>query len=307
MYTVAYTSGHHKTFLRGKPRPKAEIVLDVPPPSTPVVVQGNSSPRHGEPSARTMHSAFERVDYSLEAVARGETEVPRIELSAVPHDLQRIASTEDRKSVFLRMLLPLVLKANEEIRADRRRLRTLQRQMARHEPLSRSDSEWLADLAERYRLDPAVSFGRLLKRVDVVPPSLALAQAALESGWGTSRFARRGNALFGQWTSDTGMVPRERDDDKSHHVKTFATPLHAVEGYIHNLNTHNAYDEFRDERARQRTRGAEPDGRTLAGTLDGYAAKGPEYVEAVRRLMRHNDLESLDEARLSMEPAALTF
>lgn len=309
LYGAAWTSGHHKLFWRTKLKSKAEVVLALPAPEEMAVVQGRIPPQRGGPSARTIRNAFDQIDYSLEAVGRGDAEVPQLELSAVPHDLQRITDTETRKDVFLRMMLPLVLKVNDEIRADRRRLQGFQRRMARREPLARADAEWVAEMAARYKLDPSVSIGRLLKRVDIVPPSLALAQSANESGWGTSRFARRGNALFGQWTSggDSGMVPRARDSDKNHHVKTFDTPLEAVRAYVRNLNTHGAYDPFRDARAQERSRGAEPNGGALVGTLESYANSGPEYVAMLKRVMRANDLDALDEARLSMKPAELTF
>ncbi len=138
----------------------------------------------------------------------------------------------------------------------------------------------------------------MLRRVDGVPPSLVLAQAAEESGWGTSRFVREGNALFGQWTwtdDHRGIVPAEREEGESHRIRAFSSVKGAIQAYVRNLNTHPAYDRFRLQRAL----GAS--GYDLTATLDKYSERGLKYVETLRTIMQSNRLIALDQARLSRE------
>lgn len=243
--------------------------------------------------------------YRLQRVTTGGAGVPRLYLEAVPNDLRALRDAQVRKNVFLRTVLPLVLRVNEEIAADRARLRDLAGRLAEGGAASAEEAAWLADLAAYYKLEtPDVPL--LLKRVDVVPPSLALAQAAAESGWGTSRFAREGNALFGQWTTNPdvrGLVPLDRAGEATHRVRAFDTLLEAVRAYARNLNTHRAYAGFRCERHKQRTKGLSPDGYRLAGTLLAYSERGPDYVETLRLIMRVNDLTALDDARLGAQVA----
>jgi len=255
-----------------------------PPTPEPVAAAGL---RAGDASsARKLGAAFGRLGYRLEAVENG-SEVPRVALAKVPADLADLPGADAKKDVFLRLALPLVLLADEEIAADRRKLAALADRVGHGGALSPADTEWLDALADRYD----VARGRqaiadLLKRVDVVPPSLALGQAALESGWGTSRQVRRRNNLFGHTIDATGGGAR------------FPTLLDAVKAYLLNLNTHPAYRAMRLARAKARARGKVPDGAALAAQLGAYSELGAAYVKQLRTVIRSNDLDRLDGARL---------
>jgi Bax protein len=162
---------------------------------------------------------------------------------------------------------------------------------------ARRDESWLAELAERYQsrsAEPAA----LLRRVDVVPPSLALAQAAEESGWGTSRFVRQGNNLFGQIAA-AGLIPQ--DDSSGPAMASFDSLHGAVRAYVQNLNAHPAYDNLRRVRAQIRARGGFPDGHSRAGALGAYSEHGQAYIDGIRALIRHNGLLRFDHAKLARQ------
>jgi Bax protein len=250
-------------------------------------------------SAHTLTALFTGMGYTLEGVREGGRLVPRVFTASLPPDLERVDSVETRKAVFLKAMLPLVLRVNERILLDRGRVLALREREQSGRGLTAGERAWLEDVSRRYVVD-GLDFDRLLARVDVIPPSLALAQAAEESGWGTSRFAVEGNAAFGQWTfdSDNGIVPRERERGKSHLIRSYDHLLEGVWAYAVNLNTHPAYREFRKLRAERRRSGRELDGYELAGTLKRYAERGRAYVQSVRTIMRANRLRSLDRARL---------
>ena len=240
-------------------------------------------------SARLLDFAFSRFDYQLDSVAKGR-EVPPLVLAKVPKDLDS-AEPDTRKDVFLRLMLPLVLMADEAVATDRRRLEDIANRERQNQALSAADSKWLNQLADKYDVEPGARLvERLLSHVDVVPPSLAMAQAALESGWGTSRLAKRGNNLFGQNLEDDGVIIGQA---------RFPTLLDAVHSYVHNLNTHRAYANFRRVRALARAHGHLPNGAILAPTLTAYSELGRGYTTDVRSLIRDNDLARLDGARLS--------
>jgi Bax protein len=241
-----------------------------------------------------------RLDYPLEAVRRGEREVPRTFLASLPRELVVLRAGAERKSAFLKITLPLVLKTNEVLLERRTRIIRLQRLRASGATIPQIESRWLDRMVKRYRLK-SLDFEALLRRVDIVPPSLALAQAIEESGWGTSRFAREGNALFGQWTfkGEKGMRPLERSGDARHSVRSFDELSEAVHAYAHNLNTHRAYRYFRTRRAEQRLQGMPLDGFDLTETLAVYSERREAYVDALRALISYNGLGQFDAARLS--------
>lgn len=237
-------------------------------------------------SAARLDAAFARMGYRLDAVAKG-ARVPALFLPAVPGDLDELPDTDDKKHVFLRVMLPLVLVVNEEIAEDRRRLDAMAAGRAAR------DEAWLAELAARYGAEGAAP-AQLLRRVDMVPPSLALAQAAEESGWGTSRFVREANNLFGHVGDD--VTPQ--GDAAGPRMAAFSSLFDAVRAYVHNLNTHPAYEGLRRARAAARARGTFPDGHSLAGTLVRYSERGGAYVDTIRALIRANRLLRFDHARL---------
>lgn len=246
-----------------------------------------------------VHRVYDGIGYGLEAVREEAAEVPRLFLTSVPTDITELTDAEQRKSLFLRAMLPLVLKVNEEIAADRTRLQGLIAAQQNGKALNATDRRWVETKSREYGLKTP-DMRKLLPRMDVIPPSLALAQAAEESGWGTSRFARQGNALFGQWTTegDNGIVPLNREDGKTHVIKAFPNLLTAVRAYARNLNTHRAYAEFRTRRASLRAADKPLDGTVLARTLLRYSERGQDYVDTLHTIMRVNALPSFDTAAL---------
>ena len=236
------------------------------------------------------------ASYSLTEVRQGVA-VPAIRVERVPEDLNTKDGNE-RKALFIGALLPVVLEVNQRVLAERDQLLSIRDRLTAGVPLTPLATRWLNDLADRYDTTPD-KIDELLKRVDIVPPSMAIAQGGVESGWGTSVAARVGNSLFGQiqsvgrhsvavpWRPGSGMP------------QPFSNVGEAAEAYVINLNTHPAYAAFRNERAAMRSRGEAPDGYQLVGQLLRYSEMGGEYVRFVRLIMRENSLRDFDGARLS--------
>ncbi len=264
-----------------------------------------------------LQSHFAALDYALPVAGapdEARTEVPRLYLRSLPRDLAQGDSTWDRKSDFFRVMLPLVLAGNEKILADRKRVEKFAGQVLSGGNLYAVNKSWVISLAAEYGLDnfdpKNGDWQELLRRVDAVPVSLALAQAALESGWGTSRFAQQGNAVFGQvsWRPGSGLVQTGRDPDATHEVRSFSTLADCVNAYLHNLNTHRHYAKFRNQRAKLQARGQAPSGVELVKHLDRYSVLGKKYIDEVRGIIETNLLQEMDAARLRPATAAgLTF
>ena len=277
------------------PRPDPGVErLAWPPPQRTVYVDD----AHGAVAAY-----FAGINYTLPAVRGGRTAVPRVFLGDVPSDLASVDDVNRRKSLFIRIVLPLVLAENERLYRKHQALLTVREHMQQGEPLRPQAERWLAEEYDLYGVEVG-DIDALIKRVDAVPPSLGVAQAAIESGWGTSRFARQGNALFGQWTwkeEQAGMVPLERDAGAAHRIRVFASLRESVRAYIHTLNSHWAYEGFREMRAHMRGDGRQGglDGVALAAELSRYSVKEQAYVEDLRRLIRVNKLHQLDRAMLA--------
>jgi len=214
-----------------------------------------------------------------------------------------------KKELFLSSLLPPVLKVNETIRQDRKRLKKIILKITIGNDVSEMEYHWLTQKLIQYKVkvrdvqDFIDRVGEildvLLGRMNVIPPELALAQAAQESGWGTSRFAQQGNALYGQWTwgSGCGMVPARRDEGKTHRMKCFPSIIEAVDSYMLNLNTHRAYRALRQERRAFR------DDQVinvipLVETLTSYSEEGLGYVGKIKNIIRVNRLSDFRLARL---------
>lgn len=198
----------------------------------------------------------------------------------------------EKKAAFFSYLYSRTVLANSRILLQRQHLRTLQDQ----ETLSEEDKDWLAQQTKRLRVDQEMGSGQmfslLLKRLDTIPPSLVLAQAANESAWGTSRFAQQGNNLFGQWcfSAGCGLVPLSRPENASYEVAAFPSAFHSVRAYIQNLNRHPTYQELRDLRQRARNRNHHPTGVELAAGLGGYSERGGDYIREIRSMIRYNNL-----------------
>ena len=277
-----------------KPPLLARAVPDSAPPSVvpKPLVRGAS--------VSAVVASFASFGYDLDQVRAAAKPVPRLYLEALPRGLGNLSSVNARKRLFIQSVLPIILRVNEEIVTARWRVERLKDRLLRDDALSAADREWLMDVAELYGAAPFDLPG-LLMRMDIVPPSLALAQAAEETGWGTSRFVREGNALFGQYTykAAMGMVPKRRDADSRHRVRRHDSLLDAVRAYAHNLNSHWAYEDFRDRRAKLRRDGRPFDGYDLAGKLGQYSERRAAYVKTIRTIMRQNRLQDFDGAWLN--------
>ena len=247
-----------------------------------------------------LKARFDRLGYSLTSVRAGKSDVPRLFITQLPEDFPQVKSTTERKNLFLRGVLPLVLRVNERLSRDRSRLLQIEQHLKTRQQLSEGDAAWLANQEELYSVEPG-DLRSLLLRVDQVPLSLALAQAAIESGWGTSRFATLGNALFGQWTENPnvrGLLPADRSENQFHRVRAFSKLIRSVWKYAHNLNTHPAYGEFRQRRGETRQAGKPLSGSVLALTLTRYSERGPAYTEEFRTIIRVNRLNEFDDTKL---------
>lgn len=238
-----------------------------------------------------LEKVFNTTDFTWPPAAGAN--VPRIAIYSLPDDLADRA-TQHKKTLFLRSLLPLILAENRLLRQQRGFLKGFFVR-ARYRPGSTAMVH-AQRLADRYKVTGALSGAavqaRLLRRVDEIPPSLALAQAAIESGWGTSRFALEGNSLFGQWTwqQSAGITPANRSDGERHAVRAFPDLQASVQAYFVNLNTHGAYRRFRRLRAQMRTEGLPLNAEQLADGLSHYSQRGDEYVAEVKAMILANRL-----------------
>lgn len=246
-----------------------------------------------------LDSKFSQAGFDLSEIRDGAA-VPRLTLVSLPRDLPDLRSVQARKNLFVRVMLPLVLQTNEQVRKERARLLNLN---VRRDNLGQADQVWLRKIAEKYGVeesDRRKLFNELKLRVDIIPPSLALAQGAEESGWGTSRFALEGNAVFGQWTykKGNGIVPAKRDEGKRHEIKAFSGLRNSIAAYVSNLNTHWAYVDFRAGRAEARKHDGALSGATLIETLHKYSQRGADYIRTIKTIMRVNGFSVFDRARL---------
>lgn len=252
-------------------------------------------------SVEDLKLSFQRLGYELPSVGAGW--VPRLSVAGLPKDLPELEDPAERKRLFLQTLLPLVLTVNEELRSARRKVVELSDKIAAGGQLESEDAAWLEELEARYRIErdsKASAAKTLLRRLDEVPVAMALAQGAVESGWGTSRFAQEGNALFGQrtWKQDTGLVPEARREDHEFRVRRYGAPLESVWSYVHNLNTSPAYQDWRKRRAELRAAGKELSAGALLPALAPYSEKGAEYVEMLGEMIRDEKLGRFQKAKL---------
>lgn len=251
-------------------------------------------------SVKALQNLFEKQQYKNVSSEKGSQEIPRITFSAITDYWQESSHNlpvKEKKEIFFRLMLPLILIANEKINLERETIKN-----------SALDSKKLKALALKYRLIKdertnldEVSRKNLLERVDIIPPSLALAQAAEESGWATSRFAKEGNAFFGQWDfSGNGMKPKQhRAELGDYGVARFDSPLASVEGYMFNLNSAKAYQALRDLRAKLHAEKQPVTGLKLTDTLDKYSERGDAYTQGLRSMINYNKLQKTDQAYLA--------
>ena len=244
-------------------------------------------------NAETTLNLFEDLNYDLKAVRAGQKVKP-IYLTKLPKDLKTLGDTKTKRELFIKIVLPLILYENEKIIDDRKRLFKILGKNFN----SPGEKVWLNRRFKEYKIEDK-DLAELKMRMDIIPVSIALAQAANESGWGTSRFALEGNALFGQWTwSKKGISPKNKDPDQSHKILQFQILKASVRAYKNNLNTHNAYKEFREVRAKLRQSGTTITGLALIKYLKRYASIGEKYTELIEGIMVQNSLTDFDKANL---------
>ena len=244
-------------------------------------------------NASTIKQLFEDTDYKLDDV-REKKLVKPVALTLLPAEIKMIENTKRRKEFFIQIVLPLILKENNNIRLDRKMLFTI----INKNNNSKLEKKWLEKKFKQYGI-PSKDLSTLKVRMDEIPVSLAIAQAAKETGWGTSRFAQEGNALFGQWTwSGEGLKPKEADGNEGHKVMKFNVLQASVRAYQRNLNTHSSYKNFRLARAQLRDTGKQLDSILLSQFLEHYAETGNEYVEVLKKIIKQNNLKDFDDAKL---------
>ncbi len=254
--------------------------------------------------ASTIIQLYEDTDYKLDDIRKNKLVKP-IALDSFPREIKMIENTKKRKEFFIQIVLPLILQENNNIRLDRNRLFNIINKINN----TKIEKKWLDKKYKQYGI-PSKDLSILKIRMDEVPVSLALAQAAKETGWGTSRFAQDGNALFGQWTwSGEGLKPKEAAENEGHKVMKFNVLQASVRAYQRNLNTHSTYKGFRLARAKLRDAGEPLDSIILSEHLNEYAETGEQYVEILKKIIKQNDLKDFDNAKLlpsSLELESLT-
>ena len=244
-------------------------------------------------NSETALNLFDDLGYDLKGVRAGQKVKP-IYLTKLPKDIKTLGDTKKKRELFIKIILPLILDENDKITEDRKKLFKI---------LSKNfntvgERVWLKRRFKEYKIEDK-DLSKLKMRMDIIPVSLALAQAANESGWGTSRFALEGNALFGQWTwSKKGIEPADKDVNKTHKVLQFQILKASVRAYKNNLNTHNAYKEFREVRAQLRQEGKQIIGLDLVKYIKNYAAIGEKYVKILESIITKNSLTDFDKANL---------
>ena len=244
-------------------------------------------------NAATIKQLFEDTNYTLKEV-REKKLVKPVALTLLPNEIKMIENTKKRKDFFIQIILPLILKENNNIKIDRKRLFSIINKSNNTD----LEKKWLEKKYKQYGI-PSKDLTTLKIRMDEIPVSLAIAQAAKETGWGTSRFAQEGNALFGQWTwSGEGLKPKGADKDEGHKVMKFNVLQASVRAYQRNLNTHSSYKEFRKARASLRDQEKSLDSLILANYLNAYAETGNQYVEVLQKIIQQNSLKDFDDAKL---------
>ena len=244
-------------------------------------------------SASTIKQLFKDTNYNLKDVRKNKLVKP-INLDLLPKEIKMIENSSQRKNLFIQIVLPLILDENNQIKLDRKKLFVVLNKNNN----SDAEQKWLNMKFKQYGVKNK-DLSTLKIRMDEIPVSLAIAQAAKETGWGTSRFALEGNALFGQWTfSGDGIKPKSSDNNETHKVMKFQILKASVRAYQRNLNTHSSYKKFRKLRAQSRDNDEKLDSLILADCLDQYAATGDEYTKTLKKIILQNSLKDFDEVKL---------
>ena len=257
--------------------------------STATLVDKGNIYTNNSHTIKLLEKKQEVAELKIEQIKKTKI-IPNISFVKLPKDLKSIKSIQNRKELFIKITLPLIVKENEKLILKNKKIKSLKTNFSK---ISRKDAIWLNNLMNEYN---ATTIDSLLLKVDSIPESLALAQAAIESGWGTSRFAFEGNALFGQYiwgTSNDGIVPNERDNDKKYKIKTFDTLRESVESYMKNLNTNFHYNEFRINRFVIRTNKLPLSGVELAEYLYNYSIES-DYPSKIIKIIETNNFEDFE-------------
>ena len=236
---------------------------------------------------------FENLEYDLDRIRQGQSVKP-VYLSKLPKDLGKLKSTKKKKDTFIKIIIPLIIDENNKILENRKKLfKILNKQVN-----SMGEKRWLKRRFKEYEIKNE-DVSELKIRMDIIPTSLAIAQAAKESGWGTSRFALEGNAMFGQWTyGKDGIEPSMKSKGEGHKILRFPMLRSSVNAYQKNLNTHKSYKAFREKRSLIRSKNKKISGLELVGYLKSYAATGEDYVKDLRQIINQNSLTDFDNSTL---------
>ncbi len=296
-YTKEYTNNSKKILaytLNKEDKNKKEIeTLNEEEVLIDIYTLNNSQAESVYLNAAIINKLFKETDYNLNDVRKKKLVKP-VALTLLPNELKKIKNTKKRKEFFIQIVLPLIIKENNIIKKDRRTLFDI---------INKSNNttleiSWLEKKYKQYGIK-SKDLSTLKIRMDEIPVSLAIAQAAKETGWGTSRFAQEGNALFGQWTwSGEGLKPKEAKEGKHHKVMKFNILQASVRAYQRNLNTHSTYKDFRKARAEFRDSNKSLDSIELSKYLNKYAETGNQYVEVLQKIILQNKLQDFDDAKL---------
>ena len=258
---------------------------------------------------------FDAFDFNLQRVHSEQLIVPRLILWRLPKSLQSLKDTSVRKQLFIKILLPLIIDKNKAILKKRRKIITLKKMCLPN--LKNRQKNWIMEQFRYYKIlqlheaeseIDAKIFNELLLRVNIVPIPLAIAQAAIETGWGTSRFALIGNALFGQWTwKKGGLIPSERDHGQGHSVRSFINLRDSVANYAQNLNSSDFYNGFRIARLNfiKDARYSKNASTLLATHISSYSREGEDYVEKLLGVINSNQLERFESLSNELRPVNL--
>lgn len=215
-------------------------------------------------------------------------------------DFGAIKDVKTKKETFFLYLMPAIERENQRMSLAQQQLKTMSELVQTQKPLNaeqqRSLKLWSGDYRIDTELPTTTQIGQLLERMDAIPASMVLAQGAMESAWGTSRFARQANNYFGQWcfSKGCGIVPSQRNSGASHEVATFRDAHAAVAAYFKNINRHPAYQRVRDERLALRQSGKPLDSLAMVRGLDKYSARGHAYIEELQSMIRYNKIKRFD-------------
>ena len=281
-----YVAKEYKTNFKNRSSNKKEKITNRP-------VNKNKTEDYISLDTQVTLKMFDKLKFDLESIRLGQAVKP-VYLSKLPKDLNKIKNTQTKKDTFIKIVMPLILDENDKILEDRKKLFKILGKQSN----TMGEKVWLKRRFKDYEIEKE-DIAELKLRMDIVPTSIAIAQAAKESGWGTSRFALEGNAMYGQWTyGDEGIEPSQKDNSKDHKILKFPMLQSSVKAYMKNLNTHRGYKEFRSERAELRKKNKNISGVNLVGYLYNYAQTGTEYVKTLKKIIEQNNLTDFDSSVL---------